>query len=97
MRPSMTHPPRRNAFHLKSLPAPLQKEVLGFQSVQRPRWRSGVIRTGRTFDPVDIRCSFCGKRRGEVKGIVAGQTPAIAICNECVDLCREILDEDAQT
>jgi hypothetical protein len=39
-----------------------------------------------------IRCSFCGKRRSEVASIVAGPTPAIAICNECVALCAEIID-----
>jgi len=38
-----------------------------------------------------VRCSFCGKARGEVASIVAGPTPAIAICNECVDLCAEII------
>ena len=40
-----------------------------------------------------VRCSFCGKPRGEVASIVAGPTPAIAICNECVDLCADIIAE----
>jgi ATP-dependent Clp protease ATP-binding subunit ClpX len=40
-----------------------------------------------------IRCSFCGKPRSEVASIVAGPTPAVAICNECVDLCAEIIAE----
>jgi ATP-dependent Clp protease ATP-binding subunit ClpX len=38
-----------------------------------------------------IRCSFCGKPRSEVASIVAGPTPAIAICNECVEMCGEII------
>ena len=38
-----------------------------------------------------IRCSFCGKPRSEVASIVAGPTPSIAICNECVQLCAEII------
>jgi hypothetical protein len=38
-----------------------------------------------------IRCSFCGKRGSEVDKIIAGPTPAVAICNECVDVCREIM------
>jgi ATP-dependent protease Clp ATPase subunit len=42
--------------------------------------------------PLSVACSFCGKARGEVSGIVAGPTPAIAICNECVSLCAEILE-----
>jgi len=40
-----------------------------------------------------LRCSFCGKRRDAVKGFVAGPTPAVAICDECVALCAEILSE----
>jgi ATP-dependent Clp protease ATP-binding subunit ClpX len=41
-----------------------------------------------------IRCSFCGKRGSEVKRMVAGPTPAVAICSECIVLCAEILDEE---
>jgi ATP-dependent Clp protease ATP-binding subunit ClpX len=35
-----------------------------------------------------LYCSFCGKERGEVAYLVAG--PCVFICNECVELCREI-------
>lgn len=38
------------------------------------------------------RCSFCGKQRGEVRKLVAG--PNAYICNECIDLCREIVEEE---
>jgi hypothetical protein len=41
-----------------------------------------------------IRCSFCGKRGTEVGKIIAGPTPAVAICNECVALCAEIVKEE---
>jgi hypothetical protein len=41
-----------------------------------------------------IRCSFCGKRGTEVGKIIAGPTPAVAICNECVDLCAEMIAEE---
>ncbi len=40
-----------------------------------------------------IRCSFCGKRGTEVESIVAGPTPAIAICNQCIGLVTEIMAE----
>ncbi len=40
----------------------------------------------------NIRCTFCGKAQDEVHRIIAG--PGVYICNECVDLCREIIDED---
>ncbi|BFQ95639.1 ATP-dependent Clp protease ATP-binding subunit ClpX [Enterococcus cecorum] len=39
-----------------------------------------------------VRCSFCGKSQDEVRKIVAG--PGVYICNECVELCKEIIDED---
>jgi hypothetical protein len=41
-----------------------------------------------------IRCSFCGKRGSEVGKILAGPTPAVAICNECVALCAAIVREE---
>lgn len=39
-----------------------------------------------------VHCSFCGKSQDEVKKIVAG--PGVYICNECVALCQEIIDEE---
>ena len=39
-----------------------------------------------------VRCSFCGKSQAEVRKIVAG--PGVYICNECVELCKDIIDED---
>jgi len=39
-----------------------------------------------------ISCSFCGKSQDQVKKIVAG--PGVYICNECVDLCQEIMEEE---
>ncbi len=39
-----------------------------------------------------LRCSFCGKNRDEVKKLIAG--PAVYICNECVDLCNDIIAEE---
>jgi hypothetical protein len=41
----------------------------------------------------DLKCSFCTKAGTDVEAIVCGATPDIAICNECVDLCRQIMDE----
>ena len=37
-------------------------------------------------------CSFCGKERAKVKKLIAG--PKVYICNECVDLCHSILEEN---
>jgi ATP-dependent Clp protease ATP-binding subunit ClpX len=40
-----------------------------------------------------LKCSFCGKSQKQVKKLIAG--PGVYICDECVDLCNEIIDEDA--
>lgn len=40
----------------------------------------------------DIHCSFCGKSQADVAKIVAG--PGVYICNECVALCQEIIDQE---
>ena len=40
-----------------------------------------------------ITCSFCGKTEDQVKKIIAG--PNVYICNECVDLCKQILADEA--
>ena len=39
-----------------------------------------------------IKCSFCGKKQNQVQRIIAG--PGVYICNECVDLCQSILDDE---
>jgi len=42
---------------------------------------------------VQYHCSFCGKNQDQVKRLIAGPG-AVYICDECVDLCREIIDEE---
>jgi len=39
-------------------------------------------------------CSFCGKGQEQVRRLIAGPG-AVYICDECVDLCREIIDEES--
>ncbi len=39
-----------------------------------------------------LRCSFCGKSQEEVKKLIAG--PAVYICDECIELCNEIIEEE---
>lgn len=40
-----------------------------------------------------LRCSFCGKSQKDVKKLIAGPS-SVYICDECVNLCKEIIDED---
>jgi len=39
-----------------------------------------------------LKCSFCGKNQKQVKKLIAG--PGVYICDECIDLCNEIIDEE---
>jgi ATP-dependent Clp protease ATP-binding subunit ClpX len=39
-----------------------------------------------------VTCSFCGKSQHDVAKVVAG--PGVYICNECVDLCNQIIDDE---
>jgi ATP-dependent Clp protease ATP-binding subunit ClpX len=39
-----------------------------------------------------LKCSFCGKSQKQVKKLIAG--PGVYICDECIDLCNEIIEEE---
>ena len=43
-------------------------------------------------DDKSIRCSFCGKYSSEVERMIAG--PGVYICNECVELCNDVLYDE---
>ena len=48
---------------------------------------------GRNDDK--FRCSFCGKTQDQVRKLIAGPN-GVYICDECIDLCDEILAEEFQ-
>ena len=48
----------------------------------------------RREDDANLSCSFCGKSQREVKKLIAG--PTVYICDECVSLCNDIIDEELQ-
>src|SRR5438093_680596 len=41
-----------------------------------------------------VQCSFCGKNQDEVRKLIAG--PYVYICDECIDLCNEILEQECE-
>ena len=43
-------------------------------------------------DDSRLKCSFCGKSQDQVRKLIAG--PGVYVCDECVELCNEILDEE---
>jgi ATP-dependent Clp protease ATP-binding subunit ClpX len=51
-------------------------------------------RTGKGDDNKLLRCSFCNKSQHEVRKLIAG--PSVFICDECVDLCNDIIREEVQ-
>src|ERR1700742_3000553 len=42
-----------------------------------------------------LTCSFCGKSQNDVRKLIAG--PGVYVCNECIDICNEIINDDDQT
>ena len=42
-----------------------------------------------------LKCSFCGKSQKQVKKLIAG--PGVYICDECIELCNEIIVEELST
>ena len=62
----------------------------------RPGDLGALGRRGPVARPTDsneqLLCSFCGKSQRQVKKLIAG--PGVYICDECIDLCNEIIDEE---
>src|SRR5437867_778787 len=69
-------------------------------STHDPRQHSRVL-TGRSAmagkrgDGESLRCSFCNKNQRDVKKLIAG--PTVYICDECVDICLDIIAEEKDT
>ena len=54
-----------------------------------------MFRSHRSGKSSPLRCSFCGKSQDRVRKLVAG--PGVFICDQCIHLCNEVLESDAQT
>jgi len=50
---------------------------------------------GTTEGPEHLNCSFCGKPQRQVRKLIAGPD-GVYICDECVDLCNDIVDEEIE-
>ena len=62
------------------------------RSATPPRYMAGAARWAVSLARMsEITCSFCGKTRSQVKALVSG--PAMYICDECIFLCLDILEE----
>jgi ClpX C4-type zinc finger/Clp amino terminal domain, pathogenicity island component len=69
--------------HLGVSTAAIKKELGGYAGPGKRRRKRGKV---------DLACSFCGKGQKQAKKLVAG--PSVYICDECIDLCKEILAEE---
>jgi hypothetical protein len=91
----------RKAVHdqLGTIGAPPSRRTLNVRSFTRPldmvRLRRSGIRRPQADPDFVAMCSFCGKRRDQVERLVAG--PGVFICDECVRLCVDIIDEEPQS
>ena len=47
---------------------------------------------GRNDEDKVVKCSFCGKTQDQVRKLIAG--PGVYICEDCVSLCKDIIDEE---
>ena len=56
---------------------------------EKPGERPKVDEFGKTYT-----CSFCGKSQDEVRKLIAG--PTVYICDECIDLCNDIIAEEVR-
>ena len=67
----------------------------GFGSTREHSVGRGDRSTGKGLHhpKVEYRCSFCGKRQEQVRRIIAGPG-GVYICDECVELCQEIIAEE---
>ena len=54
-----------------------------------------MSKSGSTSNKNTLFCSFCGKSQHEVKKLIAG--PTVFICDECVELCMDIIKEEVRT
>jgi len=55
-------------------------------------WGSAVNKVSGSEAKNALLCSFCGKSQREVRKLIAG--PTVFICDECVELCMDIMDEE---
>jgi ATP-dependent Clp protease ATP-binding subunit ClpX len=60
------------------------------KEAERSKRRYGMARASEGNE--QLLCSFCGKSQRQVKKLIAG--PGVYICDECIDLCNEIIDEE---
>ena len=54
-----------------------------------------MSKVGTSDSKNTLYCSFCGKSQHEVRKLIAG--PTVFICDECVELCMEIIREENKT
>ncbi len=62
------------------------------RSSDRSPRQEGIPLARPTDSNEQLLCSFCGKSQRQVKKLIAG--PGVYICDECIDLCNEIIDEE---
>lgn len=87
---------RSEVYEIKNDFKSLQKEISIVKQIEQLRTEIR-IETSKPIKRIisDIECSFCGKSYGEVENIIiANQESDLAICNECIGFCNQIISEE---
>ena len=70
------------------------RERLGLTVFGAPMFRRRAKQTSKAPEHRNLRCSFCNKSEDDVRKLIAG--PTVFICDECVQVCVDIIADDAQ-
>jgi len=69
-------------------------EELLYKIVEKARKYDQLAKLNRDFE---VHCSFCGKSQSSVKKIITRDDQnSVAICNECIELCNEIIEDEKE-
>src|SRR3954463_3792499 len=91
MRPSRTASSMRSS-RPGTRPTPAARST-GPAEQRQDQGTTGVDDVAKFGDGGELlKCSFCGKSQKQVKKLIAG--PGVYICDECIDLCNEIIEEE---
>src|SRR5574339_449451 len=85
----MPHPPPRSSRFRQTVADRPRPASVGLGSEQTRFEEGTMARIGESADL--LKCSFCGKSQKQVQQLIAG--PGVYICDECVELCNEIIEE----
>jgi hypothetical protein len=77
------------------LPICYEEDDNAYDEIDCPLCRC-IKLTGKEKEEIKYRCSFCGKKSDDVFYLIAGFGEKVFICDECTQLCSEIITEERE-